>query len=163
MILKLSRIVLTGVFAVGVALSFSVSDSKAAGHGKAIDLGKMAVNDGLAKSLTGKAGDPKKGYATAIHRKKGNCLACHTFPAKGQADHGNIGPDLRGVASRYSEAELRLRIVDPKVVNEDTIMPSFYKTAGLHRVQKKWAGKTMLSAQEVEDIVAYLLTLKEEK
>lgn len=123
---------------------------------------KYEVTDGheIAKSLTGKAGDPANGRKLAIHRKKGNCLACHTMPIPEQLFHGNIGPDLAGVASRYSAGELRLRLVDATVVNPDTIMPAFYRTAGLHRVLKKFKDKTVLKAQEVEDILAYLLTLK---
>jgi sulfur-oxidizing protein SoxX len=125
------------------------------------NIAKARVDDGIPKSLTGKQGDAKKGRATAIHRKKGNCLACHSMPVPEQADHGNIGPDLAGVADRYSKAELRLRLVDPKTINPDTIMPAYYRTTGLHRVQKKWQGKTIISAQDIEDILAYLVTLKE--
>jgi sulfur-oxidizing protein SoxX len=125
------------------------------------NIAKARVDDGIPKSLTGKPGDPKKGRATAIHRKKGNCLACHAMPAPEQADHGNIGPDLAGVADRYSQAELRLRLVNAKLINPDTLMPSYYKKTGFHRIQKKWKGKTIISAQDVEDILAYLVTLKE--
>ena len=66
------------------------------------------------------------------------------------------------MASRYDAGELRLRVVDPKVINPDTMMPAFYRSAGLHRVMKKFEGKTILTAQEVEDVIAYLMTLKEE-
>ncbi len=112
-------------------------------------------------SLTGKPGNPEKGREAAVGRRKGNCLACHVMPIPEEQFHGEVGPSLEGVGSRYSEGELRLRIVDPKVLNPDTIMPAFYKADGLHRVAKKHKGKTMLTAQEVEDIVAYLKTLKE--
>ncbi len=116
----------------------------------------------IPQALTDQPGDPDNGRAVAIHRKKGNCLACHIMPIPEQSFHGEIGPDLNGVAGRYDAGELRLRVVDPKVVNPDTIMPSYYKSDGLHRVLKDFEGKTMLSAQEVEDIIAYLQTLKEE-
>jgi sulfur-oxidizing protein SoxX len=125
------------------------------------NLAKVRVGDGIPKALTGKPGDAKKGRATAINRKKGNCLACHSMPAPEQADHGNIGPNLAGVASRYTIAELRLRLVSGKSINPDTIMPSFYMKTGFNRVQKKWRGKTIIGAQDVEDILAYLITLKD--
>ena len=159
MTLRIPGLILSGLIATGLVLSLNSTSTVAAD----IDLAKMKVDDGLPKSLTGKPGDAKKGRSTAIHRKKGNCLACHAMPVPEQADHGNIGPDLAGVASRLSAAEIRLRIVDPKSVNKDTIMPSFYKTVGFHRVQKKWQNKTVIGAQDVEDIIAYLLTLKEKK
>jgi len=122
---------------------------------------KIVNGSSIPDSLTGKAGDPVKGRETAIHRKKGNCLACHALPVPEQPYHGEVGPELNGVASRLSEGEIRLRIVNPKYSNPGTIMPAFYKTEGLHMVQKKWQGKPMLTAGEVEDIVAYLMTLKE--
>lgn len=122
---------------------------------------KIVDNNSIPASLTGKPGDAKKGRKAAINRKKGNCLACHKMPIPEQQFHGEVGPDLNGVGSRYSEGELRLRVVDSKTVNEDTIMPAFYKKAGFHRTLKKFKGKSILSAQEVEDIVAYLKTLKE--
>jgi len=116
----------------------------------------------IPQNLTDQPGDPENGRAVAIHRKKGNCLACHIMPIPEQSFHGEIGPDLNGVASRYDAGELRLRIVNPKVLNPDTIMPAYYKNDGLHRVLKDFEGKTLLTAQEVEDVIAYLQTLKEE-
>ncbi len=120
----------------------------------------QVVDDSIPRSLTSKAGDPAKGRKTAINRRQGNCLACHVLPIPEQADHGEVGPPLNEVASRLSAGQIRLRIVDPKVVNPDTIMPAFYRIDGLHRVQKKWQGKTIISAQDVEDITAYMMTLK---
>lgn len=124
---------------------------------------KYVVKDGaIAQSLTGKPGDPIAGRKVAINRRLGNCLACHKMPIPEQSFQGMIGPDLAGVGSRYKEGELRLRVVDPKKVNPQTFMPAYYRTTGLHRVQKKWRGKTILSAQQVEDVVAYLTTLRED-
>ena len=119
------------------------------------------ANNAIPASLTGKPGDPANGRKIAIDRRKGNCLACHAISAiPEQQFHGNVGPALDGVGAIYSEAELRLRVANPKVLNPDTMMPSFYRTTGFHRVQKAWQGKTIISAQEVEDVVAFLKTLK---
>ena len=145
------------VMALGLVLGLAIGTGA-----MAQDMMKYEVKDGesIVKSLTGKKGDAKKGRETAISRKKGNCLACHVMPIPEQPFHGLLGPDLNGVASRYSEGEIRLRIVDPKVLNEGTIMPAFYKKDGLYMVLKKFVGKTIVSAQDVEDMVAYLMTLK---
>ena len=121
---------------------------------------KITDDSSISSSLTGKTGDPVNGRKVVIHRKKGNCLACHVMPIKEQPYHGQVGPDLIGVASRYEEGEIRLLIVNAKKINEDTIMPAFYKNEGFNRIRKKFKGKTILSAQEVEDVVAYLMTLK---
>lgn len=146
------------ISALGVVLSLALGAN-------AIAAEKMMVkytikDDAIAKSLTGKPGDPKNGRKLAINRKLGNCLACHVMPIPEQTFHGLVGPDLNGVASRRSAGEIRLLIVNPKIVNPGTIMPAFYRTEGFHRVMKKFQGKTMLSAEQVEDLVAYTMTLK---
>ena len=145
-------------FGVAAAVAFCTAAAFSAHAEKFITY--EVVGGAIPQSLTGKAGDPAKGRKTAINRKKGNCLACHVMPVPEQADHGEVGPPLNDVGSRLGAGEIRLRIVNPKVVNPDTIMPAFYRIDGLHRVQKKWQGKTIISAQEVEDIVAYMMTLK---
>jgi sulfur-oxidizing protein SoxX len=118
----------------------------------------------IPQALTDVAGDPVNGRAISINRKKGNCLACHQMPVPEQSFHGEVGPSLWGVGNIYSAAELRLRVVNYKALNEDVIMPAFYVNSDkLHRVIKKFQGKTILSAQEVEDVVAYLLTLTEDQ
>lgn len=143
-----------------VAFAFAASVLlSAAAEAKAMVKYKV-VGESIPKSLTGKKGDPKKGRKAAINRKLGNCLACHKLPVS-QPYQGAIGPDLHGVASRLKEGEIRLRLVNSKILNPETIMPAFYRTKGFHRVLKKWQGKTLLSAQQLEDIVAYLMTLKE--
>ncbi|VFM98320.1 MAG: sulfur-oxidizing protein SoxX [Candidatus Kentron sp. G] len=114
----------------------------------------------IPSALTDKPGDPVNGRKAAIQRKKGNCLACHRMPIPEEDDHGATGPDLIHIASRASIPALRLRIVDPKRINPETMMPAFYRVDGLHRVAKKFQGKPILTAQEVEDLLAYLATLK---
>jgi L-cysteine S-thiosulfotransferase len=114
----------------------------------------------IPKSLTGKPGNAANGKKLFVHRKKGNCLTCHTAPIPEEQFHGKVAPDLEGVADRLTEGEIRLRLVDPKLANPDTPMMAFYKTHGLKQVKKSFIGKPMLSENELEDIVAYLMTLK---
>jgi sulfur-oxidizing protein SoxX len=118
------------------------------------------VKEGIPAPLTGKPGDPVKGRQLFATPAKGNCLSCHQAPIPEELFHGKIGPELDEVGARLTAAEMRLRIVDPKSLNPDTMMPAFYKLDGLNRVMKSWQGKTILSAAEVEDIIAYLQTLK---
>lgn len=135
-------------------------------HGAALSQGVVPyeIVDGhsIPRSLTGKPGDPEAGRKVFVNRKQGNCLGCHEVAElESELFHGEVGPSLDGVADRYTEGELRLRVVDPKHINPETIMPAFYVTEGLHRVAKDFVGKPILSADQVEDVVAYLLTLKE--
>ena len=113
------------------------------------------------KSLTGKPGDPAQGRKWAVTGGQGNCVICHKMPIPEVAFRiGNVGPDLTEVGSRLTPAEIRMRIVNPKLLNEETIMPAYYKVSGFHRVEKRFEGKPMLTAEQVEDLVAYLSTLK---
>ncbi len=121
---------------------------------------EIVGGESIDKSLTGQPGDPANGRKVAIDRKLGNCLACHTMPAPEQPFHGDVGPDISDSGSNLSEGEIRLRIVNSKVLNPDTIMPAFYRNDGFERVKKAFQGKTMLNAQQVEDVVAYVMTLK---
>ncbi len=147
------------ISALGVALSFTLGTFATAAE-KNMMVKFVVKDEAIAKSLTGKPGNAVKGRKLAINRKLGNCLACHVMPIPEQTFHGLIGPDLNGVAGRRSAGEVRLLIVNPKLVNPDTIMPAFYRKDGFERVMKKFQGKTMLSAEQVEDLVAYTMTLK---
>lgn len=121
------------------------------------------VDGAVAASLTNLGGDAAAGRNWFADRKLGNCLACHVNSDRSdQSFHGEVGPSLDGVGSRWSEAELRGIVANAKVTFEDTIMPAFYRDSGYTRTLKKFDGKTILSAQQVEDVVAYLLTLKED-
>jgi sulfur-oxidizing protein SoxX len=105
-------------------------------------------------------GDPARGRAIVADRQVGLCLLCHSGPFPEERFQGDIAPSLAGAGSRWSEAELRLRIVDSGQMNPKTIMPSYYKTEGLERVAPAFRGKTILSEQQIEDVVSYLATLK---
>lgn len=118
---------------------------------------KFAIN----KPLCGLSGDAARGKAIALDGSKGNCLACHQLPVKGIEAYGDIGPPLAGVGSRLSEGFIRLRVVDTRAINPMSIMPGFYRNPELiNRPRKDYAGRTFLTAQQVEDVVAYLVTLK---
>jgi sulfur-oxidizing protein SoxX len=121
------------------------------------------VGDAIPDSLTGASGDPVRGKAIVTSRQTGLCLLCHSAPLPEEKFQGTIGPNLEGSGSRYSEGELRLRIVDSRRLNPDTIMPSYYRLDGLERVAPAFRGKTVLSAEQIEDVVAFLKTLRDEK
>ncbi len=115
----------------------------------------------IEQPLCGLRGDPHRGRQIAADSHAGNCLACHQMPIQEEAFHGTIGPSLDGIGARYTEAQLRLRIVDEQQVNPFTIMPGFYRDPRkANRVADGFWGKTFLTAQQVEDVVAYLVTLK---
>lgn len=116
----------------------------------------------IPRPLAGLEGDAVRGRALVIDRSRGNCLACHRMPIPEEEFHGTVGPPLHGVALRLSEGELRLRVVDEKQLNPLTIMPGYYRDPRyFNRVAEAWVGRTVLTPQEVEDVVAYLMTLRE--
>ena len=116
-------------------------------------------NHAIHESLTGRPGDPVRGKRIVRDPDKATCLICHAIPIEGEPDPGNIGPPLHGVASRYTAGELRLRLIDPKRLNPETVMPSYYARGGLHRVAPEYRGRSIYSASELEDVIAYLRTL----
>jgi len=118
------------------------------------------VGDAIPAPLTGIKGDALRGRAIVADHSKGLCLLCHSGPFPEDRFQGNIAPSLAGAGGRLSEGQLRLRIVDAKKLNPETIMPPFYRTDDLNRVAGAYRGKPVLSAQEIEDVVAYLVTLK---
>ena len=119
------------------------------------------VGDGIPASLTGQPGDAARGRAIVANRGIGLCLLCHSGPIAEERFQGDLSPSLARAGSRWSEGQLRLRIVDGARLNADTIMPAYYRTSGLQRVARNFDGKTILSAAQVEDVVAYLATLKD--
>jgi sulfur-oxidizing protein SoxX len=119
------------------------------------------VRDSIPDPLTGQAGDPARGRAIVANRGVGLCLLCHSGPIAEERFQGDLAPSLAGAGARWSEGQLRLRIVDGARLNPDTIMPPYYRTTGLQRVARNFEGKTILTAEQIEDVVAYLATLKE--
>ena len=119
------------------------------------------VGDAIPASLTGAPGDPARGRAIVLDRQTGLCLLCHSGPFPETRFQGNLAPSLAGAGARWSEGQLRLRIVDARRLNPDTIMPPYYRVDGLSGVAKAYVGKPVLSADQIEDVVAYLMTLKE--
>ena len=118
------------------------------------------VGDAIPKSLTGQAGDPAHGRKLVVDRQHGLCLLCHTGPFPEERFQGTLAPDLGGAGARWSEGQLRLRLVDSSKVKPDTIMPSYYRTEGLTRVARAWEGRPALTGQDIEDILSFLQTLK---
>jgi sulfur-oxidizing protein SoxX len=118
------------------------------------------VGDAIPESLTGVPGDAARGRALVVDRTS-TCILCHSGPFPEQKFQGDLAPSLAGAGSRWSEGQLRLRLVDASRLNPATIMPSYYRVDGLVRVGTPWRGKSILSAEQIEDIVAYLATLRE--
>ena len=119
------------------------------------------MGDSIPEPLTGVRGNPTRGRAIIVDRQSGLCLLCHSGPFPEQRFQGNLAPDLRGAGARWSEGQLRLKIVDSRRLNPATIMPPYYSTEDLVRVGRNWQGKPVLSAEQVEDVVAFLTTLTE--
>jgi sulfur-oxidizing protein SoxX len=119
------------------------------------------VGDAIPASLTGMPGDPEQGRKIVSNRQVGLCLLCHSGPFPDEKFQGNLAPDLAGAGARSTEGQLRLRLVDASKLNPDTIMPPYYRVDGLTRVAPSFAGKPILTAEQIEDVVAYLTTLRE--
>ena len=116
--------------------------------------------DTIPEPLTATPGDAVRGRALVASRQQGLCLLCHQAPIPEERFQGNLAPPLDGAGARWSAAQLRLRVADARRVNPQSLMPAFYRADGLQRVAPAFAGRPVLTAQQVEDVVAYLLTLK---
>jgi L-cysteine S-thiosulfotransferase len=121
------------------------------------------INDGIPTPLTATPGDAERGRAIVANKQVSMCLLCHQAPTANNTEdkfQGTIATNLAGAGARWTEAQLRLRIVDSRRVNRDSIMPAYFRTERLTRVHPQWRDKTILDAQQIEDVVAYLVTLK---
>ena len=121
------------------------------------------IEDAIPASLTGTKGDPARGRAIVVNRQVGLCLLCHSGPFPEEKFQGNLAPGLQGAGARWSEGQLRMRMVDSARLNPDTIMPAYYRIDGLARVSPAFAGKPVLTAEQIEDVVAYLATLRNQE
>lgn len=119
------------------------------------------VDDGIPASLTGVPGNAQRGRTIVADRQLGLCLLCHTGPIPEERLQGNLAPGLAGAGTRWTRAQLRLRLVDARRLNPATIMPPYYRTDGLERVAPTFQTKPILTAAQIEDVVAYLVTLEE--
>ena len=118
------------------------------------------VGDAIPQSLTGAAGDAARGRALVLERTS-TCILCHSGPFPETRFQGDLAPSLAGAGSRWSAGQLRLRLVDASSLNPATIMPSYYRLDGLVRASPAWRGKPILSAEQIEDMVAYLASLRD--
>ncbi|HEY2135222.1 MAG TPA: sulfur oxidation c-type cytochrome SoxX [Xanthobacteraceae bacterium] len=121
----------------------------------------VVVGAAIPASLTGAKGDPDRGRAIVLNRQVGLCLLCHSGPFPAERFQGNMAPDLKGAGARWSEGELRLRMVDARKLNPQTIMPPYYVVENMNRVAPAFRGKPILTAEQIEDVVAFLATLRD--
>lgn len=121
----------------------------------------IVVDDGIPLPLSATPGDAAHGRAIVASRQTGLCLLCHSAPIAEERFQGNLATDLAGAGTRWSEAQLRLRLVDGRRLNAGSPMPAYYRVDGLQRVGEAWQGKPVLSAQQIEDVVAYLRGLRD--
>ena len=119
------------------------------------------ANEGLPEPLTREPGNAAEGRRIVATRQLGLCLLCHSGPLPEERFQGNLAPDLAGAGRRWNAAQLRLRLVDPQQLNPDSIMPAYHRTQGLTRVGPAWRERPILSAQQIEDVLAFLATLRE--
>ena len=123
----------------------------------------QVTGDAVMQSLTGSAGDPARGRAIITDRQKGFCLLCHSGPFSEEPLQGNLAPSLAGAGSRWNKGQLRLRLMDNKRINPESIMPAYHRIEGLNRVGPTWRDRPILNAAEIEDVLAFLMGLKAEK
>lgn len=119
----------------------------------------LVQGDGISAPLSNATPDSARGRALLVSRES-NCTLCHAAPETGERFFGTVGPPLSGVGKRLTAAQMRLRIVDPLFFNKESIMPAYYRVDGLNRVAETYRGKPVLNAEQIEDVIAYLLTLQ---
>lgn len=147
--------------AVGLLLIASASLAQAPSALAQAPLAIRQVADAVPEPLTRQPGDPTAGRAIVASRQLGLCLLCHSGPFPEEPQQGNLAPSLAGAGARWSAGQLRLRLIDARLLNPDSIMPPYYNPTGLQRVGSAWQDKPLLQAQQIEDVVAFLSSLRE--
>ncbi|WP_422244568.1 sulfur oxidation c-type cytochrome SoxX [Zwartia sp.] len=122
---------------------------------------KITSGEVIVDSLSGAPGDPVRGRVIVLSRQSGLCILCHSGPFPEERFQGNLAPDLAASAAKLSEGQLRARLVDASRFNPNTIMPPYFSRDHGVRIAPQFANKTMLTAQEIEDVVAFLVSLKQ--
>jgi len=144
-----------------IALAITAGVAMAPAPAAAQGMVEYEVVDGaIPAPLTAQRGDPARGRSIVANRQVGLCLLCHSGPFPEERFQGNVATDLAGTGARWSAAQLRLRMVDSRRLNPDTPMPSYYRVDGLSVVAPAFRGKPIFDAQQIEDVVAFLLTLR---
>ena len=121
----------------------------------------VTAGDAIPAPLDGLTGNPVNGRALVLDRETGNCLICHQVPIAGEPFQGDLAPTLAGVGARLTAGQIRYRLVDPSKLNPATLMPAYHRVEGLTRVAGRYRNKPVFSAQQIEDVVAWLATLKD--
>jgi sulfur-oxidizing protein SoxX len=145
------------VAVIAIAASFEANSLRAGDS----TITYQVAGDAIPAPLTTTAGDAERGRAIVRDRATGNCLICHRAPEPTERFMGDLGPDLSGVGARLTPPQIRLRLVDQGRLNPATLMPPYHRVAGLTRVAPLYRGRPILDAQQIEDVVAYLATLRE--
>ncbi len=153
----------TSVLALKVAaIVFAFASGSESALAESGDLVSFEVaGDAVPKALAGLPGNAMRGEEIVRDRRVGNCLICHQFPIKDEPFQGEIGPPLAGVGGRLSEGQIRLRLIDESLLNPKTVMPPYYRIDNLNNVAPEYKGVPALTAQQLEDVVAYLKSLKQ--
>jgi sulfur-oxidizing protein SoxX len=152
--------IVTQVLIAAIATAFACADCEAYAAEAAL-VPFQAEGDAVPEALGGLKGDARRGEEIVRDRRVGNCLICHQLPLKDEPFQGEIGPALTGIGARLSAGQIRLRLIDESLINPRTLMPPYYRIANLNNVDPDYAGRPGLTAQQLEDVTAYLASQRE--